>query len=508
MQRANQNRLGICQIVKQLLPLIVCCIVLSAALTIMPDRLIWANYGGDSGDLLAAILTRGIPHPTGYPTYLLLGDIFQRFPAGTPYWRGALLSAIPIAMTAGLLAIWIKRAIDHYKPTPQAAWWGALGGLIWGLSPLVLSQAVIVDVYGLNTLFVMIGLYWLAILIEPDINNRRKWLPLSCAGIFGLGLGNHLTLILLMPVIGCALWRAMRRGLSGRWVAAQGGLCLVGLSVYVILPLRAQAYPAVNWGNPQTWSGLFWLITAQPYHHFLAELSVGGAPERAGAWFDVIRQQYGLAGLALGVVGALLSFEQKHTYRWLLVWIFGIYSVFTLVYHTADAVVYLIPASMALAIWISLLLVRLWQGLPHRLGQILALMGAVCLLVLIPGNVQRVDARTDTQVDDFARHYLNVVPQNAILFTQSDLDTFALWFYHDGLDWRPDVNVISQQLAQFPWYIETLHHVYPSLVLPEWEGDRFRWSETLGRSNPAHPVCYSWAASEIPIRMEYVCRDL
>ena len=61
------------------------CLYLLSAST----RLTWANYGNDGGDFLAAILTGGIPHPTGYPSYMLLGILFQQIPIGDPYFRGS-----------------------------------------------------------------------------------------------------------------------------------------------------------------------------------------------------------------------------------------------------------------------------------------------------------------------------------------------------------------------------------------------------------------------------------
>ena len=41
------------------------------ARTLAPG-LTWAHHGADGGDLLAAALTHGVPHPSGYPAYQLL----------------------------------------------------------------------------------------------------------------------------------------------------------------------------------------------------------------------------------------------------------------------------------------------------------------------------------------------------------------------------------------------------------------------------------------------------
>ena len=80
-------------------------------LTVLPDHLVTINNGGDGGDLLSAMLTHGIPHPTGYPTYMVLGQLFLRIPISTLYFRAALLSALSSACAAGLLFLWVTKEV-------------------------------------------------------------------------------------------------------------------------------------------------------------------------------------------------------------------------------------------------------------------------------------------------------------------------------------------------------------------------------------------------------------
>jgi len=120
--------------------LLVVALVFFTALSLAASEPTQANYGVDGGDLLAAVLTNGVPHPTGYPTYMLLGNLFQRIPLGTPYFRGTLLSALPSALAAGLLAAWL--GLSHRPPSlgggdrdtlPIPA---ILAGLAWGAARL------------------------------------------------------------------------------------------------------------------------------------------------------------------------------------------------------------------------------------------------------------------------------------------------------------------------------------------------------------------------------------
>jgi hypothetical protein len=62
-------------------------------LTLAPT-ITWEHDGYDGGDLTTAAYTLGIPHPTGYPTYMLVGHIFAQLPVGDVAYRLNLLSAL------------------------------------------------------------------------------------------------------------------------------------------------------------------------------------------------------------------------------------------------------------------------------------------------------------------------------------------------------------------------------------------------------------------------------
>ena len=65
-------------------------------LTLSPD-LTWANFSSDGGELITAAATWGVPHPPGYPTYVLLGHLVNWLPLGTAVYRFNLFSALCVA---------------------------------------------------------------------------------------------------------------------------------------------------------------------------------------------------------------------------------------------------------------------------------------------------------------------------------------------------------------------------------------------------------------------------
>jgi hypothetical protein len=65
----------------------------------------WRHDGADGGDLIAAAYTFGIPHPTGYPLYVLLTRLFTFLPWGDiAYWVN-LMSAFFAAATIPLVCL-------------------------------------------------------------------------------------------------------------------------------------------------------------------------------------------------------------------------------------------------------------------------------------------------------------------------------------------------------------------------------------------------------------------
>jgi hypothetical protein len=71
---------------------------------------------------------------------------------------------------------------------------------------------------------------------------------------------------------------------------------------------------------------------------------------------------------------------------------------------------------------------------------------------------------------NFAMNILSSVPQNGILITYGDNDTFPVWYMQMAENYRTDVVVINEALAYSHWYREQILKRYSDLITPdEWE---------------------------------------
>jgi hypothetical protein len=216
-------------------------------------------YVGDSGEFAAAVHLLGIPHPSGYPLYVLLGKLWTMLlPIGSVAYRLSLFSAACAAATCGTL-YWLTR---RWSVHPVA---GASAALLLAFSPSFWSQANVQRVYSLNALLVVMttiaAFFWF---------RSRSPRPLV-VGFFlcGLGACNHtfmavyaVALLVFVLVSEPSLWSLRRRSRS---LLLAGGAFVAGLLPYLFLPLRSRADPRLDWGNPETVGNLLKVVTRQEF---------------------------------------------------------------------------------------------------------------------------------------------------------------------------------------------------------------------------------------------------
>jgi hypothetical protein len=445
--------------------------------TLAPD-ITWANDGADGGDFITAAATGGIPHPTGYPVYILLSKAFQFLPVGSLAFRTNLLSAlvavVSVVLIYGIL-VWLPNS-------PVYGCWlaGLAAGFSFGLSPVFWSQAVITEVYTLHTALAVLAIF---LALYPS---KNAWIDRLCGVALGLALGNHLTSVFFLPPI--ILARTWKERLNFEWGSLLRIFTWLGiaLSPYIILPIRAMYNPPINWGNPVTLRQFFWLISGEMYQQNLLKITAAEFWGRANAWVTLLLQQIGFPGIVLALIGLIYYFKPSRLY-FITIYVMIVFSLFAMFYHTGDSYVYLLPSFLSFAIWIGIGIGCLVQSAKlHNLQMAFFVLFACFYLGWAVSHWSQVDAAHDMRAEQFGLHEMKILPERAIVMADGDRAVFTLWYFHFALKQRPDLVILASDMLAMDWYRENMQRTYPQL---NWTGDVFR-VESFAAHNIDHPICY------------------
>lgn len=394
-------------------------------------------YVGDSGELVAAVHTLGIPHPSGYPLYVLLGKLWTLVaPIGTVALRMSLFSAVFAAAAAtGLFRLGTRLGLNH--------WASLFSATLLALSPSFWSQANIQRVYSLNAFFLVAAL----ILATRWWQERQdRWL-VAAVLVAALGASNHTYMGVFVLVL--AAWAlVVDRNLVRRWMTLASCLAagVFGLSPYLYQPLRSRADPRLDWGDPET------------LDRWLAVVLRREAWERA--WIESPRdllvigvdflRSIGEELWWIGAVLALIGLLAMRARRWpallLVLAMLGNFVAMALHGSRSDLFIwhrYYVPTYVVVALLAGLgveVLMRRWpRWLPAAM---------ILPLVMVVVRYPRFDRSRYEIAEDFSRSLLSEVPPGAHLSATDDNILFVLIYLHlvEGL--RPDIDLVLQGVGQ------------------------------------------------------------
>src|ERR1700694_3152462 len=391
----------------------------------------------------------GIEHPPGYPLYTLLGKLFTFLPFGSVAYRVHLVAAVFGALTGAAAWLCARALIAGRLPAYLAAF-----GL--GLSPVFWSQAIIAEVYTLNTFFLLVLIY-LGLQVCPPAAQRApvtqdsgRVLPWM-AFVFGLSLSNHWPLMLLVaPAFAILLWP--RRYEILRRSPLLIGLFALGLLPYVwMVVLSWSGLPISFYGPIEYLSEFLYLVTRAGYADVDKSLSA--------SWLDRVKffefmgaqllLQFAFVGTALAAVGCAVQWRA---------WGRRVSAFFTLAFLMPSAVlllllgfdydsfhkhivhVYPLPAYAVAALWMALGFAWLARRMALRAPQSAAVALAVLALVFALGCRSNFLADYDWAAR-YAQAVLRTLPQDAVLFVKGDPDLAPIAYFHIVENWRPDITL-------------------------------------------------------------------
>jgi hypothetical protein len=411
------------------------------------------SYLSPDGNELATVpYVLGLAHSPGYPFYTWLGKIFTWLPVGDIAHRMNLMSALMGGLGVGCLYL-IIIALLH--PRSASSLFRRLSAaattILFAFSSTFWSQTGIAEVYVPNT--AMIALTLLALFYWE--RTRTDWAFFLFALIFGLSLGTHLSSLGFAPAFALFILltdiKCLKRPVW--WLAGVLGFG-IGAAQFLWLPLKASTLTdrAMLARSPTTLKGIY-SYTLGAFSQLKFAFPFRELPDRLVIYIDLLRQEFGLLGLFLGVIGlaALLLRRPRHYY--LLVSMYLVHVFFFIQYRAFDLEVFFLPAHFLWAIFIAFGLIETLAGLaalirflPGELTKKIAtgiLIIAVLLASFVPllRNWRANDRSEDVAINDFYANAWEILPENSILITQGGVFGYDAFYWQLVYDTRTDVEL-------------------------------------------------------------------
>ena len=434
-------------------------------------------YGGDSGDLVASAITRGIPHPPGYSFYTFLASLLVKLPFFTPSWRVGLLSSIPSAITLTFLFIIIKKITKN-------TYVSLLATILLGFNYIFWLYSEVPEVFSLNNLLAVLLIY-LVLEISQIRLITQIWRIYLFAFILGIVVCHHHTIAFLFPGFFYLLkqkQKIFKQVKLSDWLKITGCF-LLGLAPLLYLPIVSQKMPAIDWGGVTNLNNFLRLLFRVDYGTFYSSTNPGNffLLRLASIFFlgNFIVKDFWWLGILLLFLGLVYLRQKNKPLFWfflieLISLIFFIfYASFVLVNDLMVATFerFMLLPYLIITILLACGLVFVLSLVSRRFSQLTIIFKCIILiypLTMLVSNFPKISIlKNDLTAEHLAQDILDTLPQNSILLLATDTPLFDTQYYYYAYSYRPDIKAIHFFKLYKDYYSQTLKKFYPDLILPD-----------------------------------------
>lgn len=458
----------------------------------------------DCGEFITTGWGLQIGHPPGAPFYQLVTHCFMLFSFGDPMWVAPLSNFVSVlcgSLTVLLLyktLLLLLQRINFQLSTLSIQLAAACGAFCYLFCDAAWFSAVESEVYSMAMLFCALTV-WLMMLWERNGDNRKL---LLVALLLGLGVCVHLMTLLTAPALLWIFVRKVRQAVRepdegtcrSRWwlwirtIVLGIILFVMGLTPYAIIPIRANANPPINEGNPST---------LESFKSYFGRDQYEKAPVYPRMWRERDAANWARWGVSdsesvvdnvvyyavyqFGYMYCryiMFNFIGRWNYDWnivvvsLLPFLFGIWGLwrhrkrrrgdFHLVlmvflfggiilnfylnhpcFEPRERDYVYVLSFYAFAVWIGIGAAEILTRFPRRWMWIVVVAAPLLLAV---GNWSDHDRHNCHSVHDITLNHLQSCDHGAILFTCGDNDTFPLWYLQYVEQRRTDIDIYNINL--------------------------------------------------------------
>lgn len=438
----------------------------------------------DSGELAAVVCTLGIAHPTGYPLFTLLGRFWMMLPVKLE--QIVWLNMFSAFLTSSAVGIFFKTTlairkssevfpvqnINRKEKSDQLfILASAIGSLILGFSTTFWSQSTAIEVYALHLVLVLFTVWSFIGGLEDQLINQNiiSSKLLLFAFVLGLSFTNHMTTILLAPGF---LWLYFRTlGFSKnafRKILMLVPFFLLGLSVYLYLPIRSAGKPLLDWGHPATLERFIWHISGKQFRVWMFS-GWGVVQKQLAYYFTSLTSEFFILILIFVVIGLIVLFKKSRKLFAFLNILFLSTIIYSVNYDIFDISSYFLLSYIVLG-WFFVFGIHFlaqWSKKQKNWQKVLVLITLVALPISqVINNRKNADESNNTIPQQFVeRAFSQLEPNAVVLAGEWDYFISPSWYYQIIRNKRPDVTIIDKSLLQNrTWYFLQLERQAPWLM--------------------------------------------
>ncbi|HMS65592.1 MAG TPA: DUF2723 domain-containing protein [Ignavibacteria bacterium] len=467
MKKKDLNKL-VYQLLSFAVPFIVYVITLAPTVTFI-----------DSGELATVATKLGVAHPTGYPLFTVLGNVFTKIPLGDEIYRlnlmCAFISSLTLMMFFNLLVFIfndLKLSGDPDKErsniSKEVIYNISLASVfILAFSRTFWDTANAIEVYSLHTFFLVTNIFLFLKANNSASNDissgdqkEKNWLIF--AFVLGLSFTNHLSTIFLS--FGFLYLYFAENGFNSnsfKRILILSIPFLLGYSVYFYLYVRAEN-SVLSWGYPNTFENFWRHFTGKQFSIWMFS-----SFENAGKQFSYFTKNYPLEffyiPLLIAVPGLYELNKKSKKLSYFTLLLFGFCILYAINYDIYDIDSYFLLAFIVTSIWIAFGFLFLIKKIK---GNVKAISFAFLLVCLVPlsQNYSKVDESKNFFVEDYTMNVFNSLPQNSIVIsTQWDFFISSSMYQQFVKNIRPDIVIIDKELLRKSWYMHYLQVHYPEV---------------------------------------------
>ena len=451
--------------------------------TLCPDV-----YWGDSGVLTTAAATLGVPSPPGHPLYVLIGNLFSRFPLGRVAWRLNVMSAFFGALTCSavffILTQLIRPWVRKEDGTGARVWLPCIAAsLCFALSSSFWSAAVVAEAYTLET-FLLAALVLLTLSWGRRRSGRawpRRLLLCSVAFGYGLAVCTDLKTLILLPAFVLFVVMCDRKALRDwrLWLMTVGAFVL-GLLPYLYIPLRSAGDPALDWGNPERFRSFCRFVTTKHWSGDLCPsryVSHEGLADKAATYLRLLRREFSSVLVVVALLGVIAVYRRSRA-------CFGLTTAFFVISLTRclgwperggpDQVASFIPSFLMFSVWLGVGMSAVAEVLSARVAPAKRAIASWTLLLVFTvapfcslyTHVRLAEKSDHIAARVYGMSILRPLRRGAVLFVE-EVSTLGIVLYLQLVEGiRPDVCTVVVPFLGHSGYVEQLMSKHGDVVMP------------------------------------------